>query len=267
MIGGDVPTSQGALETAIYLTEGAAREGAGWTDSKTERGKREIRLCSIRNMIIPGWAAWRIDVVTVSKKKGEQANGRDNTVRRRNFRVIGHGIYCLRKETEERDSLNFWVCPVRTTLFRIQYLFASDCEHCGRGLAVCYAILISRRAGCKTYISIRNCLESRMFKSNFGCFATACSLHPTIPLANFVKEIKGGLSYWIKSNRVCSGFSNWQTGYGAFTHSEGDKERLIEYIKRQEEHHRRVSFADELRALLVEAGVEFDEKHLMPGGS
>jgi len=93
------------------------------------------------------------------------------------------------------------------------------------------------------------------------------SLHPTVSLANLVKDIKGGLSYWIKSNRVCPGFSNWQNGYGAFTHSELDKERLIEYIKRQEEHHRRLSFVDELRALLFEAGVKFDEKHLTPGGS
>jgi putative transposase len=46
-----------------------------------------------------------------------------------------------------------------------------------------------------------------------------------------------------------------------------DKDRLIEYLKRQEEHHRRFSFVDELRALLIEAGVEFDEAHLIPGSS
>ena len=90
------------------------------------------------------------------------------------------------------------------------------------------------------------------------------ALHPTVALADFVKEIKTGSSYWIKSNRVFPEFSNWQDGYGAFTHSRRDKDRLIEYIKRQEEHHRKLSFADELRALLVEAGVKFDEKRLLP---
>ena len=90
------------------------------------------------------------------------------------------------------------------------------------------------------------------------------ALHPTVALADFVKEIKTGPSYWIKSNRVFPEFSNWQDGYGAFTHSRRDKDRLIEYIKRQEEHHRKLSFADELRALLVEAGVKFDEKRLLP---
>ncbi|MDQ7783063.1 MAG: transposase, partial [Desulfomonilaceae bacterium] len=90
------------------------------------------------------------------------------------------------------------------------------------------------------------------------------SLHPTVSLANLVKDIKGGLSYWIKSNNLCSGFSNWQAGYGAFTHSECERDRLIEYIRKQEEHHRRVSFLDELRDLLIEAGVEFDERRLFP---
>jgi hypothetical protein len=71
----------------------------------------------------------------------------------------------------------------------------------------------------------------------------------------------------MKSNKLCPGFSNWQNGYGAFTHSGPEKERLIKYIKCQDEHHKRVSFADELRALLIEAGVEFDEKYLIPGGS
>ncbi len=72
-------------------------------------------------------------------------------------------------------------------------------------------------------------------------------------------------SYWIKANHVFPGFTHWQPGYGAFTHCDRDKERLIAYIKNQPEHHRTVSFADELRALLAEAGVEFDERWFMKG--
>ncbi len=88
------------------------------------------------------------------------------------------------------------------------------------------------------------------------------SLHSTVSLANLVKDIKGGLSYWIKANRVFPDFDRWQNGYGAFTHSRRDKDRLINYIKNQEEHHKEVSFVDEFRALLLEAGVEFSEKQL-----
>ncbi len=93
------------------------------------------------------------------------------------------------------------------------------------------------------------------------------SLHPTVSLSDFVKEVKGKSSYWIKKNHIFPDFSNWQDGYGGFTHSSQDKDRLIDYIKRQEEHHRSLSFDDELRDLLIEAGVEFDQRYLIPGGS
>jgi putative transposase len=90
------------------------------------------------------------------------------------------------------------------------------------------------------------------------------SLHPTVSLSDFVKQIKGKSSYWIKKNNIFPDFSNWQVGYGAFTHSSQDKDRLIEYIKGQAEHHKHVSFGDELRDLIIEAGMEFDERYFLP---
>jgi hypothetical protein len=37
---------------------------------------------------------------------------------------------------------------------------------------------------------------------------------------------------------------------------------VIEYIKHQEQHHKRLSFRDELRGMLEKFGVAFDEKYL-----
>jgi len=88
------------------------------------------------------------------------------------------------------------------------------------------------------------------------------SLHPTVALAAFVKAIKVGSNEWIKENRVFPDFTHWQDGYSAFTQSQHEKDRLIEYIKGQEEHHKKEPFRDELRRLLKEAGIEFDEKYL-----
>ncbi len=88
------------------------------------------------------------------------------------------------------------------------------------------------------------------------------SLHPSVTLADLVKDIKVGSSSWIKGNAVFPSFTHWQDGYGAFTHSRGDFDRLIEYIKGQEEHHRHTTFAEEYRKLLVEAGIEFDERYI-----
>ena len=89
------------------------------------------------------------------------------------------------------------------------------------------------------------------------------SLHPTVALADLIKDIKVASSQWIKEEKAFPRFSHWQDGYGAFTHSSNEKDRLIEYIKGQEEHHKKVSFRDEFRRLLEEAGIEFDEKYLL----
>ena len=89
------------------------------------------------------------------------------------------------------------------------------------------------------------------------------SLHPMVSLADLVKDIKTSTSRWLKDNPAFPDFSHWQDGYGAFTVSHRDKDAVTEYIKGQEEHHRRVSFQDELREFLIQYGVTFDEKYLV----
>ena len=89
------------------------------------------------------------------------------------------------------------------------------------------------------------------------------SLHPTVSLADLVKDIKTGSAHWNKEKSVFPMFSHWQDGYAAFTHSPREIDGLIEYIKGQEEHHRRTTFGEEYRKLLVEAGIEFDERYLL----
>jgi putative transposase len=89
------------------------------------------------------------------------------------------------------------------------------------------------------------------------------SVHPSCSLADFVKDIKVASSHWIKERNLFPGFTSWQAGYGAFTHNRNDRDRLIEYIKAQEAHHRSASFLEELRSLLVEAGIEFEERFLV----
>jgi hypothetical protein len=88
------------------------------------------------------------------------------------------------------------------------------------------------------------------------------SLHPTVCLSDLVKDIKVSTSKWMKEDGGFPAFTHWQDGYGAFTVSQSDKGAVIEYIKSQQEHHKKVSFRDELRALLVKYGVEFDERYL-----
>ncbi|PKQ67601.1 transposase [Labilibaculum manganireducens] len=87
-------------------------------------------------------------------------------------------------------------------------------------------------------------------------------LHPTVALAELVKDIKLATSDFIKKNEVLPDFSGWQEGYGAFTYDISAKRNLIAYVKNQKEHHCKLSFREEYIQLLNEHGIEFDEKYL-----
>ena len=67
----------------------------------------------------------------------------------------------------------------------------------------------------------------------------------------------------IKAEKIFPNFKNWQVGYGAFTYSIHEKDKIINYIKNQEKHHKRKSFIDEYRSLLKEFKIDFDEKYLL----
>ncbi len=88
-------------------------------------------------------------------------------------------------------------------------------------------------------------------------------IHPTVALASLVKDLKTASTQWIKENNIFKDFTGWQDGYGAFTYSAKDKDRLIEYVKNQEEHHEKISFREEYIELLKEQGISFDEKYLL----
>jgi len=88
-------------------------------------------------------------------------------------------------------------------------------------------------------------------------------VHPMVALASLVKDIKLASTDYIKSKALFPNFGGWQTGYAAFTYSYEAKGNLIEYIKNQEEHHKNKTFREELKELLEEHGVEFEEKYLL----
>lgn len=88
-------------------------------------------------------------------------------------------------------------------------------------------------------------------------------LHPTICLSDYVKDIKVATSLWMKAHGGFPDFTAWQDGYGAFTYSIKEKDRLIEYIKNQKEHHKKETFYDEYKRFLIENEIEFNEKYLL----
>ena len=87
-------------------------------------------------------------------------------------------------------------------------------------------------------------------------------LHPSVALADFIKEIKTASNAWMKSSGKFPKFSSWAAGYCALTYAYRDKDMIVNYIKKQKEHHKKVTFEDEYRTLLAEHGIEWDEKYL-----
>jgi putative transposase len=87
--------------------------------------------------------------------------------------------------------------------------------------------------------------------------------HPSLSLASLVKDIKLASSDYIKKTELFPKFSGWQEGYGAFTYSTKEKDRLIEYVKNQEEHHKVKTFKEEYIELLKEHEIEYDEKYFL----
>lgn len=65
-------------------------------------------------------------------------------------------------------------------------------------------------------------------------------LHPTVALSTLVKDIKIASAIYCKSQNLFPDFTGWQAGYGAFTYSFKEKDKLIEYVKNQEEHHKHI---------------------------
>jgi REP element-mobilizing transposase RayT len=87
-------------------------------------------------------------------------------------------------------------------------------------------------------------------------------LKTDVTVALMVQKIKGKSSKWHNERLVRERFA-WQSGYGIFSVSASLVERVRRYIRSQEEHHRRVSFKDELMTLLKRNGIPYDERYLL----
>jgi putative transposase len=83
-----------------------------------------------------------------------------------------------------------------------------------------------------------------------------------IALSDWIRDLKANSSSWIKGQGSGLSQFSWQSGYGAFSVGAEGVEATRKYILDQEEHHKHVSFQDELRQILIEHGIEPDEAHL-----
>ena len=87
-------------------------------------------------------------------------------------------------------------------------------------------------------------------------------LRPIQSLSDLMQDIKGSSSKWINEKGFIKYKFSWQSGYGAFSHSLSQLNNVINYIKNQEEHHRKKSFIEEYKEFLELNKIEFNDKYI-----
>jgi putative transposase len=85
---------------------------------------------------------------------------------------------------------------------------------------------------------------------------------PDLPLAELVGKVKANSSGWIKKRWPVRSEFAWQPGYAAFSVSSSRVEEVKKYIAAQEEHHRKVSFHEEVLAFLQRNGISYDPRYV-----
>jgi|AntRauTorcE11898_2_1112593.scaffolds.fasta_scaffold08887_2 REP element-mobilizing transposase RayT len=70
---------------------------------------------------------------------------------------------------------------------------------------------------------------------------------PSQSISNAVKQIKGASSRWLNKNEFLDVKFSWQQGFGALSVSPSEINKIRNYIKKQEEHHKHWKLEDELK--------------------
>jgi putative transposase len=89
-----------------------------------------------------------------------------------------------------------------------------------------------------------------------------CSLHPDSSVSEVARIIKANSSHWIHENYPKLKTFEWQEGYSAFSVSYSGVDKVLAYIRNQQEHHRKMTFEEELLSLLKKHKIQFKPEYV-----
>lgn len=75
-------------------------------------------------------------------------------------------------------------------------------------------------------------------------------------IAGLMQAIKGESSFWINKNSLTKARFAWQDEYFVASVADSEIDRVRNYIRNQEEHHKNISFDQEFEGFLLRAGFE-----------
>ena len=67
-------------------------------------------------------------------------------------------------------------------------------------------------------------------------------IKPRMAISDLVRDVKAATSAWINTEQWLKSKFSWQEGFGAFSYSKKEIDRVVRYILNQEEHHQTMSF-------------------------
>ncbi len=87
-------------------------------------------------------------------------------------------------------------------------------------------------------------------------------IQPTKSLSEIIRVVKSNSSKWINKENFIRGKFSWQEGYGGFSYSRSQRNNVIQYIIKQEEHHNKRTFREEYLELLKLFEIDFNDQFI-----
>jgi len=87
-------------------------------------------------------------------------------------------------------------------------------------------------------------------------------LKPAIFVSELMKTVKAKSSKYINDHSLTSERFEWQDGYGVFSYSQSQIDKVYKYIQNQAEHHKKQTFRDEYLDFLKKFKVSYDEQYI-----
>jgi len=127
--------------------------------------------------------------------------------------------------------------------------------------------MLDRRAAAKASVSLFEYSHEKGIYMKINYFNAdhthaLIDLPTNLTIEQMIQLLKGGSSHWINQNHLVKGRFAWGRGYGAFSVSHSDVSRVANYIARQEEHHRKRSFAEEYGIFVKRYGLEWRDEEI-----
>jgi putative transposase len=87
-------------------------------------------------------------------------------------------------------------------------------------------------------------------------------LKPVISVSELMKTVKAKSSKYINDHSLTPNRFEWQEGYGVFSYSQSQVDKVYRYVMNQAAHHQKQTFRDEYLEMLKKFKINYDEQYI-----